>query len=105
MYQNFNKIKQLTFKNFVYFFTIHRNDKKEEKKEKRKEEEEKGGEWSVGQEREVKIYDIYSIFSMQHAKNSRRSTVWMISKVVSDIIINYALKSFPAEAIICGNYH
>lgn len=87
MYQNFNKIKQLTFKNFVYFFTICRNDRKRKKKKgKRKEEEKKGGKWSTGQEREVKIYHIYSIFLhlfyiaftffyMQHARNSKRSTM------------------------------
>ena len=43
--------------------------------EKRKEGEEKRGEWSAGQEREAKMYNIYSILNMQYAKNSRRSTI------------------------------
>lgn len=71
----FYENKQLTFKNSVYFFTICRNDIKRKKKGKRKEGEEKRGEWSAGQEREAKMYNIYSILNMQYAKNSRRSTI------------------------------
>lgn len=64
VYQNFMKINSLLSKS-VYFFTICRNDIKRKKKGKRKEGEEKRGEWSAGQEREEKMYNIYSILNMQ----------------------------------------